>query len=79
MTSTLDPISLDGADDPAVVLAAARAHKEAEDDEARQVMLAAVRWASMHSMGSLVGPLDDWHESALPLGGEGARRSRSSR
>ena len=71
MTSTLDPISLDGADDPAVVLAAARAHKAAEDDEARQVMLAAARWASMHSIGSLVGPVDEWHESMLPLGGEG--------
>ena len=25
----------------------------------------------MHSGDSLVGPLDEWHESALPLGGEG--------
>ena len=38
MTSTLDPLPLSGADDPAGVLAAARAHKAAEDDEARQVM-----------------------------------------
>jgi hypothetical protein len=71
MTSTLDPISLDGADDPAAVLAAARSHKAAEDDEARQVMLAAVRWAAMHSSDTLVGPVDEWHESCLPLGGEG--------
>ena len=63
MTSTLD--------DPAAVLAAARAHRAAEDDEARQVMRMAVRWAAMHSGESLVGPVDEWHESALPLGGEG--------
>ena len=25
----------------------------------------------MHSTESLVGPLDEWHERALPLGGEG--------
>ncbi len=37
MTSTSDPISLDGADDPAAVLAYARARKAAEDDEAREV------------------------------------------
>ena len=71
MTSTPDPLSLDGADDPAAVLASARAHKAAEDDEAREVMKAAARWAAMHSGDSLVGPLDEWHEPALPLGGEG--------
>ncbi len=71
MTSTSDPISLDGADDPAAVLAAARAHRAAEDDEARQVMIAAVRWAAMHSGDSRVGPVDEWHESLLPMGGQG--------
>ncbi len=71
MTSTLDPLQLDGADDPAAVLAAARAHKGAEDDEAREVMKDAARWAAMHSGESLVGPVDEWHEKALPLGGEG--------
>ena len=25
----------------------------------------------MHSTESLVGPVDEWHESALPLGGQG--------
>ncbi len=71
MTSTSDPISLDGADDPAAVLAYARARKAAEDDEAREVMKAAARWAAMHSGDSLVGPLDEWHETCLPLGGQG--------
>ena len=70
MTSTLDR-SGSGCDDPAAVLAYARAHKPAEDDEAREVLKAAARWASMHSGDSLVGPLDEWHEAALPLGGEG--------
>ena len=71
MTSTLDPLPLDGADDPAAVLAYARAQKRVEDDAARQVMRAAARWASMHSGESLVGPVDEWHESCLPLGGQG--------
>ena len=71
MTSTPDPLPLHGADDPAAVLACARAHREAEEAEARQVMFAAARWASMHSTDSLVGPVDEWHESGLPLGGEG--------
>ena len=71
MTSTFDPLQLAGADDPATVLAYARDRKRAEDDEAREVMKAAARWASMHSGDSLVGPSVAWHESALPLGGEG--------
>ena len=71
MTSTLDPPQLAGADDPAAVLARARAQKLAEDDAAREVMKAAARWASMHSGDSLVGPSLAWHESALPMGGEG--------
>ena len=71
MTSTLDPLPLSGADDPAAVLAAARAHKAVEDDAARQVLQAAARWAAMHSAESLVGPVDEWHESCLPLGGQG--------
>ena len=71
MTSTLDPFLLTGADDPATVLAAARAAKRAEDEDARQVMRAAATWASMHSSASLVGPADGWHETSLPLGGEG--------
>jgi hypothetical protein len=71
MTSTLEPLPVQDGDDPAGVLAAARAHKAAEDDEARQVMRAAVRWALMHSMESVVGRVDEWHESLLPLGGHG--------
>ncbi len=71
MTSTLDPAPLSGADDPGAVLAYARAQKRVEDDAARQVLQAAAAWAGMHSGESLVGPLDEWHESALPLGGEG--------
>ena len=71
MTSTLDPLPLSGADDPAGVLAYARDQKQVEDAAAREVMRAAARWAAMHSGESLVGPADAWHESALPLGGEG--------
>jgi len=71
MTSTLDPFTLDGCDDPAGLLAYARAQKRVEDDAAREVLKAAAKWASMHSEGSLVGPVDEWHESCLPLGGEG--------
>jgi hypothetical protein len=71
MTSTFDPLQLGECDDPAAVLARARAQKQVEDDAARQVMRAAVRWAAAHSSDSLVGPADGWHESCLPLGGEG--------
>ena len=71
MTSTPDPLPRSGADDPAAVLAAARAAKEVEDDAARVVLRAAARWAAMHSSESLVGPVDEWHESGMPLGGEG--------
>ena len=71
MTSTYDPLQLGDCDDAATVLARARAQKQVEDDAAREVMKAAARWASMHSGDSLVGPSVAWHESALPLGGEG--------
>jgi|tagenome__1003787_1003787.scaffolds.fasta_scaffold20987386_1 hypothetical protein len=71
MTSTTDRLTLDGCHDPAAVLAYARAQKQVEDEAAAEVMRAAVRWASMHSGASLVGPSDGWHESCLPLGGEG--------
>jgi hypothetical protein len=71
MTSTIEPLQLGESEDPATVLGRARAQKQAEDDAARQVMREAARWASMHSVDSLVGPADGWHESALPLGGEG--------
>ena len=71
MTSTFDPLSLDGADDPATVLAYARAQRQVEDDAAREVFKAAAAYAAMHSSDSLVGPVDEWHESALPLGGQG--------
>lgn len=46
------------------MLAAARAAKRAEDDQARAVMKAAAAWAAMHSAASLVGPADSWHEAA---------------
>src|SRR4051812_32977452 len=71
MTSTTRPLTLDGADDPAAVLAYAREQKRIEDAAAREVMKAAARWAGMHSADSLVGPVEEWHEHALPLGGEG--------
>ena len=71
MTSTLGPLPLSGADDPAAVLAAARAAKQAEDDYSRKVMIAAATWAAMHSGDCLVGPVQESYESALPLGGEG--------
>src|SRR4051794_16513342 len=71
MTSTTDPATRPGADDPAAVLAAARTAKRAEDDAAREVMKHAAAWAAMHSLASLVGPVDSWHQKALPLGGEG--------
>ena len=53
------------------MLARARAAKKAEDDAAREVMKQAARWVGMHSGDSVVGPSDEWHEQALPLGGEG--------
>ena len=53
------------------MLASARAQKRVEDDAARQVMKDAARWAAMHSTESLVGPVEEWHEKGLPLGGEG--------
>jgi hypothetical protein len=71
MTSTMDPLSLSEADHPAGLLAYARAQKQVEDGAASEVFRAAAAWASMHSIGSLVGPVDEWHESMLPLGGEG--------
>jgi hypothetical protein len=71
MTSTLDPLQLCGADDPAGVLTYARAQQAVEDDAARRVLRPAARWAAMHSVGSVVGPADGWHESCLPLGGQG--------
>ena len=71
MTSTIEPLPIPDGDDPAAVLAYARAQKQVEDDAAREVLKAAARWAAMHSGDSLVGPLDEWHESGLPLGGEG--------
>lgn len=71
MTSMPTLPSLGDCDDPASVLDFARARKAAEDDAGRDVMMAAARWASMHSTDSLVGPVDSWHERALPLGGEG--------
>src|SRR3954454_22141082 len=71
MTSTTEPLVLDGADDPAAVLAYAREQKRIEDAAAREGMKAAARWAAMHSAESLVGPVESWHEHALPLGGEG--------
>jgi hypothetical protein len=71
MTSTPDLQPLDGCDDPASVLGYARGQKAAEDQAGGQLMQAAARWVSMHSTDSLVGPMDAWHERALPLGGEG--------
>ena len=71
MTSTPDPLPLSGADDPATVLAHARAQRKVEDDAAREVIKAAARWAAMHSTDSLVGPVDEWHESGMPMGGQG--------
>ncbi len=71
MTSTIDPPQLSGADDPSTVLASARAQKRAEDDAAREVMKDAARWVAMHSTASLVGPVEEWREKGLPLGGEG--------
>jgi len=52
-------------------LAHARARRKTEDDAAPDVIQDAVKFASMHSEDSLVGPTDGWHEAALPLAGEG--------
>ena len=71
MTSTFDSDHLGDQDSPAAVLAHARAQKQVEDDAAREVLKDAARWATMHSGDSLVGPLDEWHESGIPMGGEG--------
>jgi hypothetical protein len=71
MTSTFDPLQLGEGDDAATVLRVARYQKAAEDDAARRVLQAAAKWVALHSIDSLVGPADAWHESALPLGGEG--------
>jgi hypothetical protein len=71
MTSTIDPLELSAADDPAGLLAYARAQKQVEDDAAREVFKAAARWAEMHSADSLVGAVETWQEGALPLGGQG--------
>src|SRR5262245_36733447 len=71
MISTTDTLPLSECDDPASVLAYARAQKRVEDDAAREVLKAAVKFAAMHSSDSLVGPADGWQETCLPLGGEG--------
>ena len=71
MTSTPTLPVLDGRDDPASVLVHAREQKQAKEQAARNVMTDAALWLTMHSTASLVGPLDDWHEKALPIGGEG--------
>ena len=71
MTSTPDLRPLGGCDDPASVLGYARDRKSAEDQAAREVMIAAAKFASMHTEDSLVGPVESWHESCLPLGGPG--------
>src|SRR4051812_49990073 len=71
MPSPLAPLQLSGADAPAAVLAYARAQRQVEEDAAREVFRAAAAWAAMHSSGSLVGPVDEWHESCLPVGGQG--------
>ena len=54
MTSTLDPPRLSGADDPAAVLAYARAQKRVEDDAAREVFKAAAAWA-VDALGRVAG------------------------
>jgi hypothetical protein len=71
MTSTLTPPQRSDGDDGAAVLRVARAEQAAEDAAARLVLQAAARWASIHSSDSVVQPVDVWHESSLPLGGEG--------
>ena len=71
MTSTPDLRPLGGCDDPASVLGYARDRKTDEDQAAREVMIAGAKYASMHTEDSLVGPVETWHESCLPLGGPG--------
>ena len=71
MTSTPHLIPLDGCDDAKSVLDFARARKTDEEQADREVMIATARFAAMHTGDSLVGPLESWHERALPLGGEG--------
>ena len=71
MTSTPDLRPLGGCDDPASVLGYARERKSTEDQAAREVMIAGAKYASMHTEDSLVGPVESWHESCLPLGGPG--------
>ena len=71
MTSPSDPIPVPEGDDPAAVLACARARKLVAHQAERDVMQAAVVGAAMHSTDSLVGRVDEWHEAALPMGGEG--------
>jgi hypothetical protein len=71
MTSMPTLPVLGDCDDPASVLGYARAQKAAEDRAGRELMRAAARWVSMHPTDTLVGPVDAWHERALPLGGEG--------
>jgi hypothetical protein len=63
--------SLLGPQDPSSVLAHALECKHAEEQAARDVMLAGVRWLALHSADSLIGPADGWHEQAMPMGGEG--------
>ena len=58
-------------DDPASVLDYARDRNSDEDRADRDVMIAAAKYASMHTEDSLVGPVESWHESCLPLGGAG--------
>jgi hypothetical protein len=71
MTSITDLPALDGCEDPAAVLAYARARKQVAEDAERELMEATAVFASMHSAGSVVGPADGWHERCLPVGGEG--------
>ena len=71
MTSTPTFPVLDGRDDPASVLVHARERKQAEEQAARDVMTDAAIWLAMHSTAFLVGPVDEWHERSLPIGGEG--------
>ena len=69
--NSIPDLPLGACDDAASVLRFARERKSVEDQAGRELMQAAARFAAMHSTDSLVGPCDAWHESALPLGGEG--------
>ena len=71
MTSTPDLRPLGGCDDPASVLGYARGRNLDGDQADRDVMIAGAKCASMHTEDSLVGPVESWHESCLPLGGPG--------